>query len=81
MLICGDIKSLVYSAPTKISVLDFVVVVNDPESYAGSSIAIVRASNAKQVKGDGADKKGYPGPPGWVLSVGRVSLPHKYTFC
>ena len=38
---------------------------NDPESYAGGSIATDRASHAGQVEGDVSDKKGNTGPPGW----------------
>jgi hypothetical protein len=34
-----------------------------------------RASHARQVKGDDADKKGYPGLPGWVFGVG-LTTPH-----
>jgi hypothetical protein len=34
-----------------------------------------RASHARQVKGDGPDKKGYPGPPGWGIGVG-LTTPH-----
>jgi len=34
---------------------------NDPESYAGSSVAAGRASNAGQVKGDDPFKKGIAG--------------------
>ena len=41
---------------------------NDPESYAGGSIATDRASNAGQFKGDDPDEKRHPGPPGWGLS-------------
>jgi hypothetical protein len=36
--------------------------------------ATVRASHARQVKGDDPDKKGYPGPPGWGLGV-RLTTP------
>jgi hypothetical protein len=43
----------------------------DPESYAGGSIAAGMGSHAGQVKGDDPDKKGYPGPPG--LGVGRAT--------
>jgi hypothetical protein len=32
-----------------------------------------RASHARQVKGDDPDKKGYPGPPGWVFGVGLTT--------
>ena len=38
---------------------------NDPESYAGGSVATGRASHARQVKGDDPDKKGYHDPPAW----------------
>ena len=37
------------------------------ESYAGGSVDTGRASHVRQVKGDGSDKRGYPGPPGWGL--------------
>jgi len=45
----------------------------EPESYAGSSLATGRVSHARQVKGDGPDKKRHPGPPGWRLVMGRNS--------
>jgi hypothetical protein len=50
---------------------------NDPESYAGGSIATGRASHAGQVKDDDPDKKGYPGPPGCGLGAGLTTPPHK----
>jgi hypothetical protein len=34
-----------------------------------------RASDARQVKGDDPDKKGYPGPPRWGYGVG-LTTPH-----
>jgi hypothetical protein len=34
-----------------------------------------RASNARQVKGDNPDKKGYPGPSGWGFGV-ALTTPH-----
>jgi hypothetical protein len=40
---------------------------NDPESYAGVSVATGRASHTRHVTDDDPDKKGYPGPPGWGL--------------
>jgi len=40
---------------------------NDPETYAGGSVATGRASHARYVEGDDPDRKGYPGPPGWGL--------------
>jgi hypothetical protein len=53
----------------------------DPESYAGSSIATGRGSHAGQVKGDDPDKKGYPGPPGWRLGVRLTTPPRKTWIC
>ena len=40
---------------------------NDPESYAGGSVATGRATLAGQVKGEHPDKERYAGPPGWGL--------------
>jgi hypothetical protein len=40
---------------------------NDPESYAGGSLAAVRVTLAGQVKGEHPDKERYPGLPGWGL--------------
>jgi len=40
-----------------------------------------RASNARQVKDDDPDKKGYPGPPGWGFGVGLTTPPSKNTYC
>jgi hypothetical protein len=37
--------------------------------------ATCRASHVRQVKGDDADKNGYPGPPGWGFVVG-LTTPH-----
>jgi len=42
---------------------------NDPESYAGGSVATGRATLAGQVIGEHPDKKIYTGPPG--CSLGR----------
>jgi hypothetical protein len=53
---------------------------NDPESYAGGSVATGRASHARQIKGDDPDKKVYPGRPGWVLSLRMTTSPHKNIF-
>ena len=36
-----------------------------------------RASLATQVKADDPDKKGYPGPPGWVFGVELATPPSK----
>ena len=40
---------------------------DDPESYAGGSVATGRATLAGQVEGEHPDKEGYTGPPGWGL--------------
>jgi hypothetical protein len=40
---------------------------NDPESYAGGSVATGRATLAGQVKGEHPDKERYTGLPGWGL--------------
>ena len=48
---------------------------NDPESYAGGSVATGRASHDRQVKGDDRDKKGYPGPRGLGLGVELTTPP------
>ena len=42
---------------------------DDPESYAGSTVATGRVYDAGQVKGDDPDEKGYLGTPGWQLGV------------
>ena len=34
-------------------------------------------SDAREVKGDNPDKKGYPGPPGWRLLVRLTTPPRK----
>jgi len=36
-----------------------------------------RATHAGQVEGDGPDKRGYPGPPGWGLGVRLTTSPCK----
>jgi len=40
---------------------------NDPESYAGGSVATGRATLAVQVTGEHPDKERYTAPPGWGL--------------
>ena len=40
---------------------------NDPDSYAGASVATGRATDAGQVKGEDPDKERYTGPPVWGL--------------
>jgi len=49
---------------------------NDPESYAGGSVATGRASHATQVKSDDPHNKGQPGPPCRGLGVGLTAPPH-----
>jgi hypothetical protein len=46
-----------------------------PRAMLALAYATGRASHARQVKGDVADKKGYPGPPGWGFGVG-LTTPH-----
>jgi hypothetical protein len=46
-----------------------------PRALLAVAYATGRASNARQVKGDDPDKKGYPRPPGWVFDVG-LTTPH-----
>jgi len=40
---------------------------NDPETYAGGSVAIGRATLGGQGKGEHPDKERYTGPAGWGL--------------
>ena len=39
----------------------------DPECYAGVSVATGRVSLAGQDEGERSDEERYPGPPGWGL--------------
>jgi hypothetical protein len=48
-----------------------------PRAMLAVAYATGRASPARQVKGDDPDKKGYPGPPGWGLSVRLTTSPHE----
>ena len=48
---------------------------NDPESYAGGSVATGRATLAGQVKGQQPDKERYTGPPGWGLGMRLTTSP------
>jgi hypothetical protein len=41
------------------------------------ALATGRATLARQVKGDGPHKRGYPGPPCWGLGMGLTTPPHK----
>ena len=41
------------------------------------ALATGRATLPGQVKGDGPDERGYPGPPGWGLGVRLTTSPHK----
>jgi hypothetical protein len=46
-----------------------------PRAMLAVAHATGRASHARQVKGDDADKKGYSGPPVWEFGV-RITTPH-----
>jgi hypothetical protein len=48
-----------------------------PRAMLAVVYATGRAFHARQVKGDGPDKKEYPLPPGWALGVGLATPPHK----
>jgi hypothetical protein len=48
-----------------------------PIAMLAVAYATVRASHARQDKGDVPDKKGYSGPPGWWLGVRLTTPPHK----
>jgi hypothetical protein len=41
------------------------------------ALATGRATLARQVEGDGPDKREYPGPPGWGLGMGLTTSPYK----
>jgi len=64
--------------PPKVTLLSGsgVVCVVKWSCYAGGSVAIGRASRARQIIGDDPHKKGYPGLPGWGSGVGLPSPPH-----
>jgi len=44
-----------------------LVYLEDPECYAGSSVANGRVSLAGQDEGERSDEERYPGPAGWGL--------------
>jgi len=45
----------------------------NPRAMLAVAYATGRTFRARQVKGDDPDEKGYPGPPGWGLSVGLTT--------
>jgi hypothetical protein len=47
-----------------------------PRAMLAVAYATGRVSHARQVKGDDPDKKGYPGSPGWGLSM-RLTTPSR----
>jgi len=49
---------------------------NDPEKYAGSSIATGMTSYSRQFRGDDREKNGYFGPLGWGFGVRLTTLRH-----
>lgn len=50
------------------------------ESYTIGSLATGRTTYAGQDLSEILDHEGYPGPPGWGLSIGLPSLPCKNSF-
>jgi hypothetical protein len=46
-----------------------------PRAMLVVAYATGRASHVRQVKGDDPNKKGCPGPPGWVFDV-ELTTPH-----
>jgi len=46
----------------------------DPECYAGGSVATGRVSLVGQDEGERSDEDRYPGPPGWGLSRWTCTL-------
>jgi hypothetical protein len=54
---------------------------HDLKSYAGSSIATGRVSQAGQVKSEVPDKDRHSGPPSWGLGIGLTSQSHKKQIC
>jgi hypothetical protein len=42
----------------------------NPERYARGTVAVGRAFDARQVKVDDPEEKGYPGPSGWGWAWG-----------
>ena len=51
------------------------------ESYAGRSAATGRVTQVGQVRGDGLDKKGHRGFPGWGFGRGGPTQSQKKTLC
>jgi len=45
------------------------------------ALATGRATLAGRVGGDGPDKRGYSGPPGWGFGVRPTTSPRKKTKC
>ena len=41
----------------------------DPEGYAGGSVATGRVCLSGQDEGESSDEERYPGPPGWGLRL------------
>jgi len=51
-----------------------------PRAMLAVAYASGRTSHASQIMGDDPDKTGYPGPPGWGLSVRLTTPPRKKYF-
>jgi hypothetical protein len=71
-------NNVLYATPRRYPCFDVVVGLvwyMIPRAMLAVAYAPGRASHARQVKGIGPDKKGYPGPPGWRFGVG-LTTPH-----
>jgi hypothetical protein len=53
----------------------------NPRAMLAVAYAAGTASHGRRDKGDGPDKKGYPGPPGWGFGVGLTTPHSKKTYC
>jgi len=63
--------------PPDVHVVEGLAWSNDPESYAGSSVATGKATHVRQVKDDDPGKKRYPGLPCRGLGVRLRAPSHK----
>jgi len=72
-VVAGLVRSYVVVGLVRSYVVVGLVRSYERDSYADGNLATGRVSHARQVKGNGPDKKGYPGPPGSGSVTGRNS--------